>query len=108
MVWEYTVVHFSRTVGSFGRYGNPSWKTIILPIEAPITAPTLATFQKVANVGAVIGASVGKNIAFHEGLPYLPNDPTVLENWMTMYYNTTDDGPLQFPTLNISLVFIPE
>ena len=42
----------------------PHEKTRILPTEAPITAPTLTTFQKVVNVGAVIGASVGKIIVF--------------------------------------------
>ena len=36
------------------------------------------TFCKVGNVGAVISASVGKIIVFHEELPYLPNYPTVL------------------------------
>ena len=42
----------------------PHEKTIILPTEAPITATTLATFWKVANVGDAIGASVGKIIVF--------------------------------------------
>ena len=42
----------------------PHEKAIILPTEAPSTAPTLATFWKVANVGAVISASVGKIIVF--------------------------------------------
>ena len=42
----------------------PHEKQIILPTEAPIIAPTLSTLQKVGNVGAVIGASVGKIIVF--------------------------------------------
>ena len=60
------------------------------------------------NVGGVICPSVGKIIVFYEGLPYVTNDTKVLEKWMTVYYQTKDDEPLQFPTLHISWLFVPE
>ena len=66
------------------------------------------TFWKVANVGAVIGASAGKIIVFSWGNTLSTKWSNSSREVNYRVSHTTDDGPLQFPTLNISWVFIPE